>query len=435
MFSNQNWAKIEKWRPRKKVYPKSLEDIQEIIRSAQQKGLKIRPIGSLHSYNDLCVTQDIQMHTDKLCKILSLDKNKMTVRVEGGIKIHALLDALAKEGVTLPNQGYIRRQSIAGAISTATHGSGNCRNGGTLSSFIEEVELVDADGKLHVLNSKANEHLFNAAVVNLGCLGIIYALTLRIIPLYRLRLTAFLTTFDEAIKQYPEWLKTYDFVHLVFNPYTDDVGIRLYQKSDENIQNVEKANHRKRRNKFFMNLFNWIGLPKSFALNWPKFIHKLSYVEESHRILSPEDEGRYVEEEISIPLEHLEKTVIEARQIIRKHAESHPWIIQAMYLRFVGRDPYGYLSPNLNQASFWMTFISVVRNGYKEIFQEYENAMLKYNGRPHWGKVHTLDKEKVQKLYPHTYSKFMEAKKTLDPEGLFTNDYIHRLFDLNNRSM
>lgn len=428
MFSNQNWAKIEKWRPRKKVYPKSLEDIQEIIRSAQQKGLKIRPIGSLHSYNDICMTQDIQLYTDKLCKILSLDKNKMTVRVEGGIKIHALLDALAKEGVTLPNQGYIRQQSIAGAISTATHGSGNCRNGGTLISFIEELELVDANGKLHVLNPKVNEHLFNAAVVNLGCLGVIYALTLRIIPLYKLRLTQFFSTFNEVIRQYPDWLKTYDFVQLFFNPYTDDTSVRLYKKTEENIQNVGMARRNKWTIRMLMNAFNWIGMPQFIVHNWPKIIVKMSFVDESHRILSPEDLGRYVEEEISMPLEHLENALIETRNIIRKHHESHPFIVENISIRFVGRDPYGYLSPNLNQASFWMTLPSIVRKGYKEIFQEYENAMLKYNGRPHWGKINTLDQERLQKLYPHTYSKFVEAKKTLDPLGLFANDYIHRLF-------
>lgn len=92
---HRNWAGVQFWTPKEAVYPTSLEELKKIVLSAKERGLKIRAIGTLHSYNDLCVTPDIQIHTDKLNKVLSIDRNTMTVRVESGIKLKALLKSLA----------------------------------------------------------------------------------------------------------------------------------------------------------------------------------------------------------------------------------------------------------------------------------------------------------------------------------------------------
>ncbi len=430
-MKHRNWSNVQVWTSREVVYPTSLEDLKKIVLSAKERGLKIRAIGSLHSYNDLCVTPDIQVHTDKLNQVLLIDRTKMTVRVESGIKLKALVKSLAKEGLSLPNQGYILRQSIAGATATATHGSGHT---GSLSSFIEEIELVDAHGQLQILNAKNNEHLFSAAVVNLGCLGLIYAMTLRCIPLQRLKLTKAKSDLKDCLKELTQSLKTYD--HFMFEvcPYTDRVLALGYQKTEAKIRNRWGYI-------FHIVLLKFLAVLSMDYLPSPRWVFpnlfriyravssNFSCVDESYRILSPEDEGHYVEEEIAVPVEQLENAIRDAKKVILEYSKNHPLMVTFIAVRFVGPDPYGYLSPNLNQSVAHLTYITIIKKGFRELFHEFENAMMKYRGRPHWGKIHTLTKEQVKQLYPQTYDRFVDAKQALDPDGLFSNDYIHRLFE------
>lgn len=425
-MKHRNWSGVQFWTPKETVYPTCIEDLKKIVLSAKEQGLKIRAIGTLHSYNDLCVTPDIQIHTDKLGKVLSIDRNTMTVRVEGGIKLKALLKSLAKEGLTLPNQGYILRQSIAGATATATHGTGRS---GTLSSFIEEVELVDAMGEVRILNPKTSEHLFSAAVVNLGCLGIIYAFTLRCIPLYRLKLTKVKTNLKECLKELPQSLKTFD--HFMFGicPYTERVFTVGYQKTDDPVRNRWGFILHRGLLRFGNEIsFKFLPVHPIFFKIYSDFSHNFSCVDESYRILSPTDEGIYVEEEIAVPVEHVDNAIRDALDVIRQYSKNHPRIVWTLYVRFVGPDDFGYLSPTLNQSVAYLTYVTKVNKGFRELFPVFEQAMFKYRGRPHWGKIHTLTKEQVKKLYPQTYDRFVEAKDALDPDGLFSNDYIQRLF-------
>lgn len=427
------WTGTQFWTPKEVVYPASREDLKAIILSAKERGLKIRAMGSLHSYNDICATADIQVNTNRLNKILSIDRSKMTVRVESGIKLKALVKALAKEGLSLPNQGYILKQAVAGATATATHGTGHT---GTLSSFIEEIELVDARGEICLLSPKTNEHLFSAAVVNLGCLGLIYSITLRCVALENLEFTKVKSTLQETLKELPQLLKTYQHFMFAICPYTENTITARYRKTDQQTRHRwGYILHRK-----LLRLIGEIGmrvpLPRRLFANRFKTYSNLSHnfmcVDESYRILSPADQGPFVEEEVIIPVEYLEKAIREALDLIVQYSKNH-LIISSLAVRFVGPDAYGYLSPNLHQPVACLTYLALKKEGSQEVFKAFENAMFKYRGRPHWGKIHTLTKEKVKELYPETYHRFLEAKNELDSNGLFSNDYIDRLFKSNSR--
>lgn len=425
-----NWSKVEKWSPRELKYPSSLEELKGEILTAKAKGLKIRAVGSLHSYNDLCVTKDVQIFTDKLNKVLFIDKANLRVRVEGGIKVKDLLEILAKEDLTLPNQGYITAQSIAGSIATATHGSGKT---GTISSFVEEIELVDARGELRILNAQTNDHLFSAALVNLGCLGVVYALTLRCVPLYKLHLTKVKSDLKKVWEELPEILNASDSVLLYLNPYNQDVLVWRCQKTAGEVRN--RWGYRLQRlivKILAVTSYEYLPPPKWFfpflSKTFMAVSSNFSCVDYSNRILSPADEGIYVEEEIAVPVEHLKKAIEEVHQLIKQFGLTHPLMVGVVAVRFVAADPKGYLSPALDRSVAYITFVTIVKKGYRYLFQAFETAMFKYQGRPHWGKIHTLTKEKAAELYPDTFSKFVDAKRELDPQGLFSNDYINRLF-------
>ncbi len=426
----QVWGKYCSWFPSQVAYPSSPEEVRDILLHAQKSRLKIRTIGSLHSMNDLCKTSDIQIHTDKLCKVINIDKQSLTIKVESGIKIKHLQELLAAEGLTLPNQGYIVEQSVAGAIATATHGSGKT---GTLSSFVEEIELISAKGELHVLTPASNPHLFSAAVVSLGCLGVVSTVTLRCIPQQKLHLSKVKMSVQPLLDQLSSIREHNDFYQLVINPYSDEALTWQFRKTDEPLRHCFYYQLRRLMGKALaIFAFDILPPPTWLVPTVVKTYMTLSpfkgCVDYGYHLLSPADEGHYVEEEIAVPIAHFEKALLATRKLIDEFNVKGTRVVAIILVRFAEADAYGYLSPTLNRKTAYISLITIAKPGYQELFEAVEQALYAYEGRPHWGKVHFLNRDRVAKLYPETYPSFIAARRELDPEGVFANDYIERLF-------
>lgn len=427
MSTVKTWGNYKSWTPSSIHAPRSLEDLQKTIIEARNKGLRIRAIGALHSMNGLCETEGVQVNLSHLDRILWIDPKAGKVKVQAGITIQELLKYLAKYKMTLPNQGYIDLQTIGGAIATATHGSGKT---GTLSSFVEEIDLVDGLGKVQTFTPYSNPHLFSAAAVHLGCLGIIYSVTLRCIPLTHLRLTKKRQTLAQALKILPELLLTHDYAQIALDPYSDDSIIWIYEKTDR-----KKRGHFKYiLQRLFIKTLSFftfdLKIPPCFLL--PKLIKLYfifsplkSCIDESYKILSPADETHYIEEEIAIPVEQFEQALAVTQDLIRNFKRRTTVLI---LLRFASPDSFGYLSPAFGRSTAFISLIAIARKGYKELFRAFEQSMKAFDGRPHWGKVHFLTRGALIKTYGENYHLFEQARNTLDPERIFTNPYIDQLF-------
>ena len=421
----QNWGKYSTWYPEKIVSPSSLEQLLKEIAAARASGLKMRLAGSLHSMNSLPATSEIQIQTDKLSRVLKIDRERQRVTVEGGIKIRELLDVLHREGLTLPNQGYITDQSIAGAIATATHGSGST---GTLSSFVEEIELLDGTGTLHRLSPQIDKHLFSAAVVNLGCLGVVYSLTLRCIPAQKLRLTRARGRLAPTLQQLPELLKSTPYFQLMLDPYSDALLSWRFQTTADAYKN--RWQYRARRmliKTLAVASFDFLPSPSWSVPQLFKILSAVSPIEcvdDGYKLLSPADEGHYIEQEIAVPLEHFESALKASRAIIDLHTSRNMCRVLLQLIRFAQADDYGYLSPALNRPTAYISQISIAKEGIMELFQDIERALYQFEGRPHWGKVHFLTKERVIQLYGNNYTLFREARQQLDSDGLFSNEHV-----------
>lgn len=421
-YKRQVWGKYSVWHPQQVIYPSSLEQLQEAIRSA---GATMRAAGSLHSMNDLCATSGIQIHTDQLKNVLERKGDR--VKVQGGIKLWDLQEQLRLKGLTLPNQGYIREQSIAGATATATHGSSLAT--GTLSSFIEEIELVDASGNLRKLTPESDKHLFSAAAVGLGCLGVIYAMTLRCIPDKNLHLIKAKSQLGQTLEQLPDLLKNNDYFQFMISPYDEDVLTFCYKRTEEASR--KEWGYRLRRlttKALAVGAMDLFYTPSWFAPQLFKILAAIAPIDciGAAEILSPADEGHYVEQEIAVPLERLEEALQVTRSIIRRHSV-RPIILQL--IRFAKKDSYGYLSPALDRDTAYISHISIAKEGYMELFKDVEMALYAFEGRPHWGKVHFLTKERAMQLYGNNYTLFREAREQLDPERRFSNAYLDRFLD------
>lgn len=317
-------------------------------------------------------------------------------------------------------------------MSTATHGTGKT---GTLSSFVEEIELMDASGVLHVLNSKTNPHLFNAAVVSLGCLGVIYAVTLKCVPLYRLDLSVEQSSFNEIKDELSELLKKYDHFQFAQDPYSEKALKWMAKRTEEQKRNTLWYYTNKFLRKFAnVVLVDHLPTP-AFSkrkllcqLYFPFTSFKTRVIDDSDKILSPEDEPHYVEEEINVPAEFAMEAFSEMRQLVTEFTAKNGPDVIALVCRFVKADAHGYLSPASGRRSAYIVPLMRTRSKYKEMYQQFELAMLKYNGRPHWGKHHTLTSDVIKKLYGDNYTKFVEARRELDPEGVFLNKTMEALF-------
>lgn len=428
-IKRQNWGKYETWYPQEIYYPTSLQELQQAIKDAKEKKKHIRLAGALHSMNQLSATSEVQIQMDKLSRVLSIDRQGLKVKVQSGIIIKELLEVLAKNGLSLPNQGYIIEQSISGAIATATHGSGKT---GTFSSFVEEMELVDSEGEVHVLSPFSKPELFSAAVTNLGCLGVVYTLTLRCIPLDKLHLSKVRSDLQTTLDQLPQLLEK-DYFQFAIDPYSDAVIRWEYNVTQEALKN---------RWGFY---FKWLVV-RSLAffsfdvISTPSWMMPLSikiYIEASqlkscvdysYKLLSPADEGHYIEEEIAVPLESFKEALAETRQILDRRRKQKQCLVGIILIRFCSPDEYGELSPAHHRQTAYISLITFANKGYRELFHEFEAALYKYQGRPHWGKYNSLTKEKILELYGNDYKKFMQAKQTLDPKGLFLNEYVEKFF-------
>src|SRR3954452_21344220 len=195
----RNWAGDQQCVPAAIERPETVVELQEVERRASDRGQKVRAAASGHSFQDIACTDDVMVKLDRLDRVLDLDLERGLARVEGGIVIRDLSDALYDQGLALENLGDIDVQTISGAISTATHGTGErLRN---ISSQVEAIELVSGDGSLVECSRASAPELWRAARVSLGSLGVIASVTLRCVPAFTIRREDHPLPFGEALER------------------------------------------------------------------------------------------------------------------------------------------------------------------------------------------------------------------------------------------
>ena len=176
----RNWAGNQRWIAAGRAEPRATEEVAEVVRDAAGSARRVKAIGAGHSFTATASTDGVQLSLDRMAGVLEVDAATGRVRVEAGIRLHALNEALAGAGLALPNLGDIDRQSIAGAVATATHGTG--LELGNLATTVVGMEVVSGTGEVVRLDGE----LLRVARVGLGALGIVTEVTLQCVPAFRL---------------------------------------------------------------------------------------------------------------------------------------------------------------------------------------------------------------------------------------------------------
>ncbi len=385
--------------------------------------------GTGHSWNSICLNNDTLINLDHYNKVLALDKEKLQVKVQPGIKLWQLNEYLDKECLALSNLGSISKQSVAGAMSTGTHGSGI--NYQILGSQIEEFSFIKADGEKIILHKERDKELFNKCVVNLGCLGVISEITLNIVPAFNLHDYTIAIPYEQAVNRLDEFINNTDHFKMWWFPHTNKMVLYRYNHTQA------KTNDSHFRQWFMdefvsVNIYRLLLKVGNIKRSWRRTINQLlvlnfnkplDRIEKSYKVFNVPEPPLHREVEWAFDISVAKDLLKEYKQLISSSSHLINFIQE---IRFTKGDDFA-MSACCGRNTIWLGAYNADNFGWNELMNDFEILAKKYKGRPHWGKEFNRDKEYLKSVYPK-YEEFNALRKEFDPNEKFTNRFISEIF-------
>lgn len=423
----ENWSGAVRFAPRQIAAPSSTDEFARLIASAREAGSTVRPRGSMHSFTPLSETNDVLVSLENFKGIDSVDTEKKTAWIKAGTNLFDMNPALHEMGLSMPNLGDIDRQTLAGAISTGTHGTGATL--GALASFVTAIEFVAGTGELVRLTQDDDGDTFRAAVVNIGALGIVTRYRLALRDSYKLRAFKAPMRFGEALERMAEFNAQYRHFEFYWFPHTDRTQVKMQQETND-------APTERGVWKFVDNVIVENGLfgailgvgalaPKttpSMARLMGSAVSASEEVGWSHKIFCTARYVRFQEMEYGVPAENAAACLraIEAYVRAEKPAVSFP-----IEVRFVRADNLS-LAPSFGRDNCFIAVHQFKGMAHTEYFRRMETILRDHGGRPHWGKMHTLEAKDLAPLYPE-WNFFQAVRNQYDPRRVMSSPYLTRV--------
>jgi FAD-linked oxidoreductase len=424
-----NWSESVRARPRSFVQPRDLADLVRLVEKSARDGVHVRVVGDGHSFTPLAHTDDVLVSLDNLQGIESADPERGTVRVWAGTRLKRLGDELLARGLAQENLGDIDVQSIAGAISTGTHGTGV--RYGTIATQVVGLTLVTASGDVIECSEDQNRDVFKAAQVSLGALGVLAAVTLRVVPAKRLHYVSRRERLDETLTNLERYKRENSHFEFFWMPYTPWVQAKFLNETEEP---ATKGNVWGTLNKLLLeNGLYWVlsegcrimpPLSRTVSRVSAWGIASVSETDYSHRLFATPRLVKFQEMEYNIPAQHFLQVLAEIRAVLERQRFNVHFPIECRFVR--GDDIW--LSPAYQRDSAYVAVHMYKGMPYERYFRAVEEVYQAYDGRPHWGKMHSLDAATLAARYPR-WNDFRRVRAALDPQGVFLNEYLHTLLD------
>lgn len=423
-----NWAGDQRCRPARIVRPRNREELAETVAAAAAAGQKVRVAGSGHSFTETALTEGTMLRVEALSGVIDADRESGLVRVGGGTVLADLNEELARLGLAMENLGDIDSQTISGAISTGTHGTGaRLRN---ISAQVEGLELVLADGTVRHLSAGTDPELLRAARVGVGALGAISAVTLRCVPAFDLLRVDAPHPREQVLDSFQERAREHEHFELFTFPYSDSALVLERNRCEG------PARPRGRRAAFLNDvvLENWaLG-----ALAWtgramPRTIPSLARLagrlasgsrtsDRSDRVFVNERRVRFTEMEYGVPRDDGPEA---ARRVIEWVRRNEYPVFFPIEMRVAAGDD-AFLSPSHERDTAYIAVHQYRGMEWRPYFEAVEEIMNDYGGRPHWGKRHFQTAATLAPRYP-AWEEFQRARDILDPGRVFSNEYTERV--------
>jgi len=426
----RNWAGTATATPARWVHPSDPAEIGAALLAAGQDGLTVRAVGTGHSFTPIAATDGVALDLVNWTGIVSADTDSGHVTVRSGTTLHQLNKALDALGLALVNMGDVDAQTVAGALSTGTHGTG-AKLGG-MATQIVALELVLADGSIVSCSADERPDLFAAARIGLGALGVLSTVTLACEPTFVLAADERPEPIDELIANFAELAAGHDHFEFHWFPYGKNA---LVKRNNRRSAGTPAEPMSAVRQFFEYEVMENIALGLISRLNRaaPKTVRPAqrlidsllsvrSYSDISHRVFVTPRNVRFVESEYAIPRAELPAVLGELRREIPKLPDPVAFPLE---IRVAAADDI-WLSTATGRDSAYIAVHQYQGMPYRQYFDLFESIVATVDGRPHWGKMHTLGADTLGKRYPR-FADFRRLRAELDPEGRFDNPYLSRV--------
>jgi L-gulono-1,4-lactone dehydrogenase len=437
----RNWAGNESARPRRIAVPRSAHEVADEVRKAAADGLTVRMAGTGHSFTPAAATDGVLLYPGGMTSIRSVDAAAGLVTVEAGCPLRVLNASLQARGLSLANMGDIQAQTVAGAIQTGTHGTG--RDVGGMAAQVAGLELVLADGTIVSVGPGGTTlqdptpaappaagippGLFDAARVGLGALGVVTAVTFRVVPAFLLEAREQPMRWSEVISRLDELTSKNEHFEFYWFPHTEGCLTKRnnsspgpprplpafrYLLDDELLSNMLFGATCRLGHAF-------PGAIKTVNGVASKALGARSYVDAAYRVFTSPRRVRFKEQEYAIPRESLADVLADIRALFARRDWRISFPIEVRVTP--GDDPW--LSTAFGRDSAYIAIHVFHASPHQEYFRDVEAVMTAVGGRPHWGKMHTRSAEYLRQAYPK-HGDFAALRDKLDPERRFGNAYL-----------
>ena len=428
MATWRNWAGNQKAHPQSIESPRDVGELAAVVAEASSRGQKVKAVGSGHSFTSAAATDGRMIRLENLSGISHVNRANNQVTVGAGTRLSELNTLLHAEGLALANLGDIAYQTVAGAISTSTHGTGKALTG--LAGQVVAMTLVNGQGQIVECSESVNPDILDVGRVSVGALGVISEYTLQAVPSFRLRALEQPMRLDDVLENAHELSAEHDHFEFFWIPHTKWALTKRNNRTDDELQPLPKVK-------------GWIE--KTFMENYafgavcrvgrarPSLIPRLAtalpssgsreYVDQSFKIFASPRIVRFYEMEHALPVE----AVAPALQEIRAMIERKGYLLNfPVEVRFTKGDDVP-LSTAYGRDSAYIAVHVYKGMECEPFFRDVEDILRTYDARPHWGKMHYRDAEELSKLYPR-WDEFIALRNQLDPQRTFSNAYSDTVF-------
>lgn len=428
MSSWQNWSGLTTASPIEVRVPTTAAEVAGLVTRAREQRTTVKMPGTGHSFTGIAAPEGIMLSPTGLSGLVSIDRERLTATARAGTPLKVLNAALAAEGLSLHNMGDIAEQTIAGATSTGTHGTGGVV--ASLSAQIAGLELVTGTGELLVADPETNPDVFAVARLGLGALGILTSITFAVEPLFTLEAHEFPMLWGEAMERFEAMARDNHHAEMYWFPHTD----RILAKENNRVLEDPEPLGRFRGwldDEFLSNtlfgLVNKIGnarpslIPRISNLSG-QMLSERTYSDVPHKVFTSSRSVVFREMEYAVPRE----VGLEALAEVRRWIDASGIMISfPVEVRTTPADDIA-LSTSSGRESMYLAFHMNAQTDHTAYFRGVEDILRGYDGRPHWGKLHTRTAADLEPAYPR-WAEFQAVRDRLDPDRVFSNDYLRRV--------
>lgn len=426
----RTWGRTESVVPRGVARPRSAEELAEVLAAATAEGLRVKPVGSGHSFTGIAVAPGVQLDMTALAGLRGVDTVAGQVTLGAGTRLFEVPGLLAPYGLAMPNLGDVDRQTISGAVSTGTHGTGAGLGG--IATQLVRVRLLTPDGRHLTVSADEHPELWGAVRVGLGALGVLTEVTLQCVPAFALHAVEAPAPLEDVLGSWEQRCTDADHFEFYWFPGTDIASTKTNTRVPAGTPLAPLGG-----------LGRWVddelvanGLYRgvcALGARVPAVVPRTNrvaarlmarreYTDLSHRVFITSRTVRFREMEFAFPRAAVPDVLRDLDAMIRRRDLRVSFPVE---VRAAAADDI-WLSTASGRDSGYVAVHRYVREDPREYFGAAQEIFAAYEGRPHWGKLHTLDADDLRALYPR-FDDFVAVRDALDPERLLANPYLDRV--------